>query len=104
MADDNYYVWSPLRVGNSSKVIGVGNRVTAESLKMTDEQFQELIDVGSIRKRQHPETQEGESPNDYYKRKLAEAAADVQFNADADIEASQEETLTEKELEAQRNT
>lgn len=63
MAEGTYYAWSPIVYGadvaddgtvNSQKVVNVGEQVDAGKLGVSDEEFQALVDGGSVRTREYP--------------------------------------------------
>lgn len=85
MADaTTYYAWTRFMAdinewGMINKWINVGDKVTKADLKVGDAEFQELIDIGSLREQPYPQAlldgTYGGSPSEYFKDQLVRASA-----------------------------
>jgi len=63
MADD-YYAWSNIRVGGDKpKVIRPGEKVSASDLGVDDDEFDNLVTIGSVRSTPWPEGLDPDNPN-----------------------------------------
>jgi hypothetical protein len=68
---DTYYAWSNFPVefnewGQATKTIKVGEKITQSDLKVTDEDWQGLIDVGAVSTDKYPEVDANVSPAEFY--------------------------------------
>jgi hypothetical protein len=72
-----FVAWSNLRGGKGEEIVEVkpGESVTASQLGLNDEQFQQLVDAGSVRKQKYPDMPEGyqDSPVNRMRELAAEA-------------------------------
>jgi len=73
------YAWSSFRLdvdehGKAKKVVEPGEEVTAEKLKVSKEEFENLIEVGSVRDLEYPPVEPGQSPAEYFRAAAAERA------------------------------
>lgn len=80
-----YYAWSNFPISTvtdsgraKAATITVGSEVKASDLDISDDEFQVLIDTGSVREQPYPkavaELTYGDSPNRYYRDQLVKAA------------------------------
>lgn len=85
MADKTYYAWSPIQSakaeeGKPSEFFSAqpGDTVTAAKLGLDKDQFQALIDAGSVREQSYPDVPAGyqDSPVNFLRAKALEAAGD----------------------------
>lgn len=72
----NYVAWSEIHSGKDDGnvvIVRPGDAVSASDLGLDDEQFQELIDGGSVREQDYPvpEGKIDQSPTEFYKEKLS---------------------------------
>jgi hypothetical protein len=73
------YAWSSFRLdvdehNKAKKVIEPGEEVTAEKLKVSKEEFENLIEVGAVRDLEYPPVEPGQSPAEYFRSAAAERA------------------------------
>jgi hypothetical protein len=65
--------WSQIR-GNEGTTANPGDDVTAADLKLSDEEFQVLVDEGAVREVPYPKDLPAEeSPTEYVRKQVAEA-------------------------------
>jgi hypothetical protein len=72
---DTHYAWSPILAGDKSAKFG--DEVTASGLGVDKEEFQAMIDGGSVRTTKPPPVKDmrtDESVIDFYRRQAREAA------------------------------
>lgn len=74
-----YYAWSPIHgspdADGKAKVIKLGDSVSKSDVE-DDADWDYLIEAGAIRTQQYPDDLgSGESPNDQWRRKMAELGA-----------------------------
>jgi hypothetical protein len=89
-----WYVWSNIMAGKDKSgrpiQVIVGEEVTASALNLTDEQFDELIVAGAVRKARYPDILPGStmSPAEFYKRQamVAEGKVDPSVMDEAQVE------------------
>jgi hypothetical protein len=73
-----YYAWSEIKAGEKSAK--VGDTVSASSLGLTEEQFDELVESEAVREEKYPEGMEDfpGSPTELAKRDLAIASGQIE--------------------------
>lgn len=80
MADPTMYAWSPIQGSKGDKQFEVpaGEAVNADKLGLSKEQFQQLVDAGSVRPVKFPDLPEGyrDSPVNYLREQAIEAAGE----------------------------
>ncbi len=80
-----YYAWSNFTTydkGKKSGTVAPGDKVTAASLGVTDEDFAEFVAGGSVRERPYPKLPDGfqGSPREYRLAQLEKARADEDYD------------------------
>ena len=88
-----YYAWSNIKTGKDGKPFAakVGDKVDASTLGLDEEQFQELIDAGSVREQKYPVPADSDvSPKDH-QRALMLASQDSDEYAESIAAAEAEE-------------
>lgn len=94
-----YYAWTNIRGGTAKepKTVEVGSKVTASDLGISDNEFQELIDIGAVRTYEYPDMGKFPgSPVELRKAQLAAASAGGVFDTQYGRVAV--EDVDEKEL------
>lgn len=75
-----YYAWSNFNVdiveGKAKTSVKPGDEVTAAKLKVSEEEFKEMIDAGSVRTQEYPDTG-GDSPVNYYYKQARQLTANA---------------------------
>jgi len=103
---DTYYAWTTILTGEKDdkgqgKSIKLGDKVSAGDVG-GDEQFEELVAVGAVRKQKYPEDVAfDESPVESYKRKMNEAVEEAMAGAELEAyqSAADEEDQTPEQAE-----
>lgn len=85
---DTYYAWSNFKVehnkeGQVTKWIRCGETVSQSDLSVSDEDWQELINVGAVRTQEYPPVPSSVAPAEYFKvdnekRVLLEEASNIE--------------------------
>lgn len=98
-----YYAWTNIAIdvnewGKVTKSAQTGDKVTASSLGVDEEQFKELVEAGSVRTTQYPDMAGfNGSPVEYRKAQLARAAAgEIYWPADTTVAEEETAVPTEK--------
>jgi hypothetical protein len=65
-----YYAWSNFpternEFGQTTKTIKPGDKVTQQDLDVSDDEWNELIELGAVREEEYPDTDPGQSPAEY---------------------------------------
>jgi len=90
-----YYAWSPisLTVDDKPKVIARGAKVTASGLGISDDEFQAMIQAGSVRPAQFPAPDDYEgSALDWHRDQLVAASTPLE-EAEANAEVEEIESV-----------
>lgn len=75
MAEKTYYAWSP--INNGGKMVKVGEKVSAGSLKIDEDDFNDLVESGAVRTKEYPVPEEAQgttSPTQHVQNILANAS------------------------------
>jgi hypothetical protein len=90
----SYYAWSNFPVernewGQPTKIIKVGDSVSASDLGVSKEEFEELIAVGAVSEEEYPDIPASVSPAEYQRDQAAQQASmdDLQAQIDQQKEA-----------------
>lgn len=82
-----HYAWSNFPVernefGQTTKTIKAGDEVSQSDLNVSDEDWEELLEVGAVREEKYPDVEPGQSPAEYM------AAHPEELEEDAPLEPS----------------
>jgi hypothetical protein len=73
---DTMYAWSPIRAGDKSAK--VGDTVTAQTLGVSNEDFEAMVDAGAVRNTKPPKMENfSGSVVEWYQRQAREAAREA---------------------------
>lgn len=72
------YAWSRFAKdvnewGRAGSYVNPGDEITQDDLGLSDDAWQELIDMGAVREEKYPDVNAGESPAEYFIRNPDEA-------------------------------
>jgi len=85
-----YYAWTNFDVernefGQTTNVIRVGESVTQDALKISDDDWADLIATGAVREQEYPDIPADVSPAEYFRQRAAsDDATDEELLAYAD--------------------
>jgi hypothetical protein len=99
-----YYAWSNFPVernewGQTTKVIEVGEEVTAAKLGVSKEEFDEYIELGTVSEEEYPDVPDSVSPAEYEQSQTNQQVVvdELQAQIDQQKEAVKAQAVAERE-------